>query len=109
MRNQVNLAVAEIRKWVSNKGLPISAAGSVLNKLLKKGYGKPYVYWTEGNALRRTDFAGHTARASVIWQRDSHMRPQSTMDNKNTVMRCVTCQIVGTNHCNLILLVLLSK
>lgn len=54
--------LSEIRKWVSNKGLPISAAGSVLNKLLKKGYGKPYVYWTEGNALRRTDFAGHTAR-----------------------------------------------
>jgi hypothetical protein len=52
----------EIRKWVSNKGLPISAAGSVLNKLLKKGYGQPYVYWTEGNTLRRTDFAGHTAR-----------------------------------------------
>jgi len=54
--------LAEIRKWVSSKGLPISAAANVLNKLLKKGYGKPYVYWTEGNSLRRTDFAGHTAR-----------------------------------------------
>jgi hypothetical protein len=52
----------EIKKWVSSKGLPISAAGSILNKLLKKGYGKPYVYWTEGNNLRRTDFAGYTAR-----------------------------------------------
>jgi hypothetical protein len=54
--------LSEIRKWVSSKGLPVSSAGSVLNKLLKKGYGKPYVYWTEGNNLRRTDFAGHTAR-----------------------------------------------
>ena len=52
----------QIRKWVINKGLPISAAGNILNKLLKKGYGKPYVYWTEGNNLRRTDFAGYTAR-----------------------------------------------
>jgi hypothetical protein len=54
--------LSQIRKWVTNKGLPISAAGNILNKLLKKGYGKPYVYWTEGNNLRRTDFAGHTAR-----------------------------------------------
>ena len=52
----------EIKKWVTAKGLPPSAAHSILKKLLKKGYGKPYVYWTEGNALRRTDFAGHTAR-----------------------------------------------
>lgn len=54
--------ISQIREWVANKGLPISSAGRVLNKLLKKGYGKPYVYWTEGNTLRRTDFAGHTAR-----------------------------------------------
>lgn len=51
----------QIVKWVSSKGLPSSSALPVFKKL-KRNYGKPYVYWTEGNNLRRTDFAGHTAR-----------------------------------------------
>jgi hypothetical protein len=41
------------------KGLKGSAA-SILRKL-KSHYGKPYSFWTEGNKLRRTDFAGYTA------------------------------------------------
>ena len=50
----------EIVKWVQAKGLPLSSAQSVLRKL-KSHYGKPYVYWTEGNNLRRTNFAGYVA------------------------------------------------
>jgi|TARA_R110002074_G_scaffold116668_1_gene248160 hypothetical protein len=53
--------INEIKKWLSAKGLPISSAPAITKKL-KNNYGKPYVYWTEGNNLRRTDFAGHTAR-----------------------------------------------
>ena len=30
-------------------------------KKLRGFYGKPYVYWTEGNSLRRTNFAGYVA------------------------------------------------
>ena len=50
----------EVLKWVQAKGLPLSSAQSVLRKL-KSHYGKPYVYWTEGNNLRRTNFAGYVA------------------------------------------------
>ena len=53
--------ITEIKKWLSAKGLPVSSAPAITKKL-KNNYGKPYVYWTEGNNLRRTDFAGHTAR-----------------------------------------------
>ena len=49
-----------IAKWMSVKNIRGSAAAIV--RKLKSHYGKPYVYWTEGNALRRTDFAGYTAR-----------------------------------------------
>ena len=59
----------EIKKWVAAKGLPESSAYPITEKLNnnkktnRRGfYGKPYVYWTEGNNLRRTDFAGYTAR-----------------------------------------------
>ena len=51
-----------IKRWVIDKGIPLSAASSILRKLNNKGYGKPYVYWAEGNSINRTDFAGHTAR-----------------------------------------------
>jgi len=57
-----------VNRWVISKGIPLSAAGAILRKLnrgkkgISSGYGKPYVYWTEGNAINRTDFAGHTAR-----------------------------------------------
>jgi hypothetical protein len=53
--------INQIKKWLSAKGLPVSSAPAITKKL-KSNYGKPYVYWTEGNSLRRTDFAGHTAR-----------------------------------------------
>tara|TARA_R110000782_G_scaffold75904_1_gene151308 strand:+ start:2544 stop:3035 length:492 start_codon:yes stop_codon:yes gene_type:complete len=52
----------QIKKWVAAKGLPESAVGGIFNKLKNMFYGKPYVYWTEGNNLKRTDFAGITAR-----------------------------------------------
>jgi len=52
----------EIKKWVAAKNLPQSAVGGIFNKLKNMFYGKPYVYWTEGNNLKRTDFAGITAR-----------------------------------------------
>ena len=52
----------EIKKWVAAKNLPQSAVGGIFNKLKNMFYGKPYVYWTEGNNLKRTDFAGITAK-----------------------------------------------
>lgn len=51
-----------IKQWAKHKGLPLSAAAPIFRKLKERGYGKPYVYWSEGNRLRRTDFAGYTAR-----------------------------------------------
>ena len=50
----------EVLKWVQVKGLPVSSAESIFKKL-RGFYGKPYVYWTEGNNLRRTNFAGYVA------------------------------------------------
>lgn len=59
----------DIVKWAVSKGLPKNAAYAIYNKLVgnkktnRKGfYGRPYVYWTEGNNLRRTDFVGYTMR-----------------------------------------------
>ena len=52
--------LSAIQSWMNAKNLKGSAA-SILRKLQKKGYGKPYSFWTEGNSLRRTDFAGYTA------------------------------------------------
>tara|TARA_R110000868_G_scaffold48085_2_gene156753 strand:- start:1816 stop:2301 length:486 start_codon:yes stop_codon:yes gene_type:complete len=49
-----------IQSWMNAKNLKGSAV-SILRKLQNKGYGKPYSFWTEGNNLRRTDFAGYTA------------------------------------------------
>ena len=60
--------IDEVRKWVLSKRIPLTAANAILRKLnigkkgMSSGYGKPYVYWTEGNTINRTDFAGHTAR-----------------------------------------------
>ena len=51
-----------IKQWVKHKGLPFTAAYPIFRKLKERGYGKPYVYWSDGNKLRRTDFAGYTAR-----------------------------------------------
>ena len=51
---------SEIQRWVSRKGLPLNSAVPIFRKL-KSHYGKPYVYWTEGNNLRRTNFAGYVA------------------------------------------------
>tara|TARA_B100001758_G_C18405294_1_gene611628 strand:+ start:1811 stop:2338 length:528 start_codon:yes stop_codon:yes gene_type:complete len=66
------VSLRAIENWVRNKGgkggFPRdnegikSVAIRVYNKLKNKFYGKPYVYWTEGNNLRRTDFAGYTAK-----------------------------------------------
>lgn len=52
----------KLLRWVKLKRIPVSAVGRILNKLKNKGYGKPYVYWSEGNTIERTDFAGIVAR-----------------------------------------------
>jgi len=52
----------ELLRWVKLKRIPVSAVGRILNKLKNKGYGKPYVYWSEGNTIERTDFARIVAR-----------------------------------------------
>ena len=51
----------EVLKWVQVKGLSISSAEAIFKKL-RGFYGKPYVFWTEGNNLRRTNFAGYVAK-----------------------------------------------
>ena len=63
-----NASKSDIIRWAAKKGIP-KAAYAIYNKLMgskktnRRGfYGRPYVYWTEGNNLRRTDFAGYTAR-----------------------------------------------
>jgi len=53
-----------IASWVrAKKGIEATPAAitRVYAKILRKGYGKPYVFWTEGNNLRRTNFAGYVA------------------------------------------------
>ena len=52
--------IETIKRWVSVKGLPARAAYPILKKL-KGFYGEPYAYWTEGDNLRRTNFAGYVA------------------------------------------------
>lgn len=66
------VSIRAIQKWIQSKGgksgFPTDSEGIlrtaifIYSKLKNKFYGKPYVYWTEGNNLRRTDFAGYTAR-----------------------------------------------
>ena len=63
-----NASKSDIIRWATKKGIP-KAAHAIYNKLMgskntnRRGfYGRPYVYWTEGNNLRRTDFAGYTVR-----------------------------------------------
>jgi len=53
-----------IASWVrAKKGIESTPAAitRIYAKMLRQGYGKPYVYWTEGNNLRRTNFAGYVA------------------------------------------------
>ena len=53
-----------IASWVrAKKGIESTPAAitRIYAKMLRQGYGKPYVYWTEGNSLRRTNFAGYVA------------------------------------------------
>ena len=53
-----------IASWVrAKKGIKATPAAitRIYAKMLRQGYGKPYVFWTEGNNLRRTNFAGYVA------------------------------------------------
>ena len=53
-----------IASWVrAKKGIKATPAAitRIYAKMLRQGYGKPYVYWTAGNSLRRTNFAGYVA------------------------------------------------
>ena len=55
---------AAIASWAkAKKGIDATPASimRIYAKLLRRGYGKPYVYWTAGNSLRRTNFAGYVA------------------------------------------------
>ena len=52
---------SSILKWVNIKGINLNYAKAIFNRLSDGKYGKPYVGWTEGNALRRTDFSGYVA------------------------------------------------
>ena len=59
--------LSAILRWMSVKNIRGSAA-AILSKLSngkkegqKANYGQPYVDWTEGNRLRRTNFAGYVA------------------------------------------------
>ena len=52
--------LSAIQSWMRYKNMTGSAV-PILRKLQNKGYGKPYSFWTEGNRLRRTNFAGYTA------------------------------------------------
>jgi hypothetical protein len=54
-----------IASWArAKKGIEATSAAitRIYAKMLRKGYGKPYVFWTEGNSLRRTNFAGYVAK-----------------------------------------------
>jgi hypothetical protein len=54
-----------IASWArAKKGINATPAviSRIYSKMLRQGYGKPYVYWTEGNSLRRTNFAGYVAK-----------------------------------------------
>ena len=53
-----------IASWAkAKKGINATPAAitRIYAKMLRQGYGQPYVYWTEGNSLRRTNFAGYVA------------------------------------------------
>jgi len=52
--------LSAIQSWMKSKNMTGSSV-PILRKLQNKGYGKPYSFWTEGNRLRRTNFAGYTA------------------------------------------------
>ena len=54
-----------IASWAkAKKGIKATSAAitRIYAKMLRQGYGQPYVSWTQGNKpFRRTDFAGYTA------------------------------------------------
>lgn len=53
-----------IASWArEKKGIEATSASitRIYAKMLRQGYGQPYVFWTEGNSLRRTNFAGYVA------------------------------------------------
>ena len=53
-----------IASWArAKKGIEATSASitRIYAKMLRQGYGQPYVFWTEGNSLRRTNFAGYVA------------------------------------------------
>jgi len=50
-----------IQSWIRVKGLNPAYGKAIFRKLNNGNYGKPYVGWTEGNRIRRTNFAGYVA------------------------------------------------
>ncbi len=51
-----------IIRWVNTKGLDRRYAHAIYRRLKQGKYGKPYVYWEEGNRITRTNFAGIVAK-----------------------------------------------
>tara|TARA_R100000278_G_scaffold122011_2_gene107198 strand:+ start:2386 stop:2901 length:516 start_codon:yes stop_codon:yes gene_type:complete len=49
---------AAIARWVKIKGINPNATYAIYKKLTDRYYGKPYIFWQEGNRLRRENFAG---------------------------------------------------
>ena len=53
--------IRAIANWVEIKGLPTEAIWPIAKSIAKKGTpGQPYVFWQEGNSLKRTDFVSDT-------------------------------------------------
>ena len=85
----------EVLKWVQAKGLALSSAEPIFKKL-RGFYGKPYVYWTEGNNLRRTNFAGYVAnnfKGEVVWR----LAPSIGVDVANMIAKQIKKNNPKTN------------
>ena len=85
----------EVLKWVQAKGLALSSAEPIFKKL-RGFYGKPYVYWTEGNNLRRTNFAGYVAnkfKGEVVRQ----LAPSIGVDVANMIAKQIKKNNPKTN------------
>ena len=88
-----------IASWVRVKrGIESTSAAitRIYAKLLRKGYGQPYIYWTEGNSLRRTNFAGYTAN-KFKGQVASKLAPSIGVDVANMIAKQIKKNNPKTN------------
>ena len=88
-----------IASWVRVKrGIESTSAAitRIYAKLLRKGYGQPYIYWTEGNSLRRTNFAGYVAN-KFKGQVASKLAPSIGVDVANMIAKQIRKNNPKTN------------